>query len=104
MKKYRLATGIFLVLALFNLLFPCVDYINPHGDYYQKFDRYFFNFISYTPARYLVYKNQNGFERNINITMLVLFILISLVTAMLIQYVYNIIQDRKQAKKENKTI
>ena len=84
MKKYKIAIGVFLVLALFNLLFPpLVRY-----DFFSKGKEIkyviYLNYIFDTRAGYDIYVNG-----------LIILFFIALVISVLAQFIFNIIQEKR---------
>lgn len=86
MKKYKVATGVFLVLALFNLLFPPI--YRPETKLLSD-RKVYFQFIFDPLVSY-----------EIDVKGLIILFIIALVISVLAQFVYNIIQE----KRGNKTI
>lgn len=83
-KKNKIASRIFLVLVLFNLLFPPNICIEDGIIYYRNYFKFIF-----------------GSRDEIDIPTLVVLILISLIVSIIIQGIYNII--KKKQSKNNKT-
>lgn len=90
MNKYKVATGVFLGLALFNLLFPPLvryDYDLLSKGKEIKYVIYL-NFIFNTRAGYDIYVNG-----------LIILFFIALVISVLAQFAFDIIQEIKMNKK-----